>query len=103
MGKVEQAYKNEMTDKRDEAFEEAGEKPAFRRKAIPSESACTYDIAACGGDYCSSQSSRQCHKYYGVSCGIATTKTAAKPPVTLCESKAYSSRQGAKKAVPDTA
>ncbi len=45
MGKMEQAYKNEMTDKRVEAFEEAGEKPAFRRKAIPSESACTYDIA----------------------------------------------------------
>ena len=39
----------------------------------------------------------QCHKYYGVSCGAATTKTAAKPPVPLCDSKAYSSRQGAKK------
>ena len=35
MGKMEQAYKNEMTDKRVEAFEEA----------VPSESACTYDIA----------------------------------------------------------
>lgn len=68
-----------------------------RGNACPSESACTYDIAACGGDYCSSQSSRQCHKYYGVSCGIATTKTAAKPPSPLCDSKAYSSRQGAKK------
>lgn len=97
MGKVEQAYKNEMTDKRVEAFEEA----------VPSESACTYDIAVCGGANCSSQSSRQCHKYYGViscvSCGAATTKTAAKPPSPLCDSKAYSSRQGVKKAAPDTA
>lgn len=93
MGKMEQAYKNEMTDKRVEAFEEA----------VPSESACTYDIAVCGGANCSSQSSRQCHKYYGVSCGIATTKTAAKPPSPLCDSKAYSSRQEAKKAVLDTA
>lgn len=45
MGKMEQAYKNEMTDKRVEAFEEAGGTSAFRRKAITSESACTYDIA----------------------------------------------------------
>ena len=43
---------------------------------------------------------KQCHKYYGVSCGAATTKTAAKPPVSLCDSKAYSSRQGAKKQPP---
>ena len=71
-----------------------------RGNACPSESACTYDIAVCGGANCSSQSSRQCHKYYGVSCGAATTNSAAKPPVSLCDSKAYSSRQGAKKQPP---
>lgn len=80
----------------------AGGTPAPRRAQNFFE-ICTYDIAACGGDDNSLQSCRQCHKYYGVSCGAATTKTAAKPPVPICDSKAYSSRQGEKIAAPDTA
>ena len=59
--------------------------------AAPRRASCTYDMKPV-----------ECHKYYGVSCGKATTKRAAAPPA-VCVSKAYGSRQGAKGSISETA
>ena len=50
MGKVEQAYENEMTDKTDEVFEGVQGERLPLGWAQNFLEICTYDIAACGGD-----------------------------------------------------
>lgn len=74
-----------------------------RGKACPSESACTYDIAACGGADWPLRGSRQCHKYYGLVVAQPRLKRRQSRLLRFATAKRMAPDREQKKAAPDTA